>query len=180
MRRIGALVLMVGALIGCSRTDTVTVPNLHDECVVEAYQQLEDLGMKVEIDGPFAVASNYCPGVEGHAPEAGSKVDAGSVVKLHPGFGLHGLPVVSEAEPVALPDLIGMRLDIAVSKLESLGLLWTTRRLPPLPASDARTLLENYSVTKMEPDAGETHDQFTRRGNVTTTKAVALWATPAG
>ena len=177
MRRLGAVIVLAAALVGCSSSDQVTVPNLHQKCVVEAYEQLRDLNLKVEIDGPMTVASNQCSWVDGHAPEAGNEVDVGSVVTLHPGLALHGLLVVSETDPVVLPDLIGMRLDIATRRLESLGLAWAARGMSPLPASDAPTLLEHYRVTKMEPGPGETHDQFHRRRNSTHTKPMTLWAT---
>jgi beta-lactam-binding protein with PASTA domain len=179
MRRLGAALLLICVFVGCSRDDRVTVPRVQDKCVVKAYEQLHDLELRVEIEGRFAVASTYCPGVAGQAPKAGTKVDAGSVVKLDPGFGLHGLLVVTEPDRVVVPDVIGARLDAATRRLESLGLAWMTRRLPPLPASDAPTLLAAYKVTKMEPGPGETHDQHRVRRNMTTTKPLTLWATPA-
>jgi hypothetical protein len=179
MRRLGALVALVAALVGCSAAEQVTVPNLHQKCVVDAYEQLRNLDLKVEIDGPFTVATNQCSWVDGHAPEAGNDVDVGSVVTLHPGLALLGLLVVSETNPVVLPDLLGVRLDIAARQLDSLGLAWTARRMPPLPASDAPTLLEHYRVTKMDPGPGEEHDQFTRHRNSSTTRPLTLWAAPA-
>jgi hypothetical protein len=178
LRRLGAFIVLVVVLAGCSSTDQVTVPNLHEKCVTDAYEQLRGLDLKVEIDGPIGVATNHCTRVGGHAPEAGNDVEAGSVVTLHPGVSPLGLLLVSEPDPVVLPDLIGVRLDIAVRRLDSLGLAWTTRgrSLPPPPASDAPTLLEHYRVTKMEPGPGEEHDQYTQRGNTTTTKPLTLWA----
>lgn len=113
----------------------------------------------------------------GHAPEAGNEVDVDSVVTLHPGYGPIGsIFLVKEPDPVILPTLVGMRLDAAVERLDSLGLLWATRTMPALPASDEPTLLEHYIVTATRPGPGQYHDQFHRRGNTSTFRPLTIWA----
>lgn len=155
----------------------MTVPNLHPKNVIDAHAELRALGLKVAIDGPITVASNHVSGVSGQVPEAGNEVEPGSTVTLHPGFGPMGsIFVVKEPDPVVLPDLIGMRLDLAIRRLERLGLEWSVRPMPALPQTDARTLLEEYEVMRMAAPAGSSYDQFSRRGNTTTFRPLGLWA----
>lgn len=177
--RQAALLLAIFALtlLGCSSGEQVAVPNLHQLSVVDAYTKLRELGLRVEIDGPITVASNHVSWVDGHAPEAGNEVDVGSVVTLHPGSGPIGsIFAVKEPDAVRLPDLGGLRLDVAVKRLDSLGLLWATRPMPALPASDEPTLLEHYVVTATRPGPGEVHDQYHRRGNASTVTPLTIWA----
>jgi hypothetical protein len=165
------------ALTGCSNAEQVTVPNLHQKSVVDAYAQLRSLGLKVAIDGPVDATPNHPSWVAGHAPEAGSKADVGSVVTLHSGGGPIGsIFAVDEPDPVVLPDLVGVRLDVATRRLDNLGLLWWTRPMPPLPASDAPTLLEQYEVTRMAAPPGSSYDQYSRRGTSSSFRPLGLWA----
>jgi hypothetical protein len=100
---------------------------------------------------------------------------------LNPGFGPIGsIFQVDEPDPVVLPDLIGVRLDIAIRRLESIGLLWWTRPMPSLPPSDAPSLLAQYEVTRMAARPGSSYDQYSRRGNASTFKPLGLWAKLAG
>lgn len=162
--------------MGCSNAEQVTVPNLHQKSVVEAYAQLHELGLKVEIDGAIRVASNSTSWVDGHAPEAGNDVDVGSVVTLHATlFPIGSIFMVEEPDPVVLPDLIGVRLDIATRRLDQLHLLWETRSMPPLPAGEAATLLEHYEVTRMAAPPGSSYDQYSRRGSASTFRPLGLW-----
>jgi beta-lactam-binding protein with PASTA domain len=176
LKRAGVLAALV-IVGGCSNGEQVTVPNLHHKSVVEAYADLRKLGLKVEIDGPIRVASNHISGVAGHAPEAGEEVQVGSVVTLHPGFRPMGsIFLVEEPDAVRLPNLVGKRLDVAVDRLESLGLLWGTESLSALPVSDEATLLEHYVVTGTKPAPGRLHDQYHRRGNASTFRPLRLSA----
>lgn len=164
-------------LIGCSNEERVTVPDLRAESVVDAYGQLRKLGLKVEIDGPIYVGSTGSSGIAGQTPEAGETLSRGSVVTLRPGFRPIGSVFgVDQPDPVVLPDLIGVRLDIAVRRLEELGLLWWTRHMPALPASDGPTLLGQYEVTRMAAPPGSSYDQYSRRGNAASFKPLRLWA----
>lgn len=176
MGKAALLTLLALALLGCSSEQQVTVPDLHAASVVDAYGQLRKLGLKVEIDGPIHVGSTVSSGIRAQTPEAGTSVDIGSVVTLHPGFRPAGsIFQVDEADPVVLPDLIGVRLDIAIRRLENLGLLWWTRSMPALPASDGPTLLAQYEVTRMAAPPGSSYDQYSRRGNASTFKPLGLW-----
>jgi hypothetical protein len=170
------LALLALTLVGCSNEERVTVPDLRAASVVDAYAQLRKVGLKVEIDGPIWVGSTGSSGIGGQTPKAGKSVDIGSVVTLRPGFRPIGSVFgVDQPDPVVLPDLIGVRLDIAVRRLESLGLLWWTRSMPALPASDGSTLLAQYEVTRMAAPPGSSYDQYTRRGNASHFKVLGLW-----
>ena len=156
-----ALVLRVVAvvglalLVGCSNAEQVTVPNLHEKSIVEAYAQLQELGLKVAIDGPIRVGSNSTSWIGGHAPEAGNDVDVGSVVTLHPTpFPMGSIFAVDQPDPVVLPDLIGLRVDVTTRKLDKLRLLWSIESMPPLPASDVPTLLTSTAVEAMPRRSG--------------------------
>jgi hypothetical protein len=176
LKRAGVLAALV-IVAGCSNAEQVTVPNIHQKSVVDAYTDLRSLGLKVAIDGPIRAGSESMSWVGGQAPEAGNDVDVGSVVTLHPTpHPMASIFMVDQPDPVLLPDLIGVRLDLAARRLDKLGLLWWTRSLPPLPASDAPTLLEQYVVTRMAAPPGSSYDQYSRRGNASTFRPLGLWA----
>jgi PASTA domain len=170
------VVLLALTLLGCSNEERVTVPDLRAASVVEAYAQLRELGLKVEIDGSIYAGSTGSSGIGGQTPEAGKSVEVGSVVTLRPGFRPIGSVFgVDQPDPVVLPDLIGVRLDIAVRRLENLGLLWWTRSMPALPASDGPTLLAQYEVARMAAPPGSSYDQYSRKGNASHFKPLGLW-----
>jgi beta-lactam-binding protein with PASTA domain len=173
-------VLVAAALFaGCSNAEQATVPNLHEKSVVDAYTDLRSLGLKVAIDGPIK-AGHSTSWVGGQAPEAGNEVDVGSVVTLHPTpYPMASIFRVDQPDPVVLPDLIGIRLDLAARRLDELGLLWSIESMPPLPASNAPTLLGQYEVTRMAAAPGSSYDQYSRRGNASTFRPLGLWATLA-
>lgn len=149
---------------GCSNAEQVTVPNLHQKSVVDAYAQLRALGLKVEIDGAFNLTPNRTSWVDGHAPEAGNNVDRGSVVTLHPGFGAIGMLAMSKGQgrPMVVPPVVGEELGLAVRMLDDAGLFWDAPDVGPLEPTGADTLYANFVVEWSEVEPGREYDQATR------------------
>jgi hypothetical protein len=102
--------------------------------------------------------------VEGHAPEAGNRVEVGAVVTIHPGFGLIGMLVTTrkQTEPIVVPPVVGESLEAAAHMLDDAGLFWYAAEVGPLERTDAPTLYANYKVTRSEIEPGSPYDQVTR------------------
>lgn len=164
MVRLAVLVAVVLLATGCSNAEQVTVPNLHQKSVVDAYAQLRGLGLKVEIDGAFNLTPNRTSWVEGQAPEAGNDVGRGSVVTLHPGFGAIGMLAMSKAQgrPIVVPPVVGEDLGLAVRMLDDAGLFWDAPDVGPLEPTNADTLYANFEVARAEVEPGRKYDQAAR------------------
>ena len=163
-RIFGVLIPVVFVQLGCSIENQVTVPDLHQKPVTQAYAELRALGLEVEIDGAFFLAPHHTSWVDGHAPEAGNKLDVGSLVTIHPGFALTGSLAVrkDQIDPIVVPPVLGESLENAARMLEDAGLFWDAIEIGPLERTDAPTLYSNYEVTRSSVEPGRGYDQVNR------------------
>jgi beta-lactam-binding protein with PASTA domain len=146
---LGAALASLCLIAGSSNPYQVAVPSVVEDDVNSAYWDLRNEGFAVTIDQQFYVDAY----VTRQSPAPNSEARRGSVVSLEVrDQGPRGrLPPGGE---IVMPSLIGDRLDVATRRLTSLGVLWSLGPLPPLTASTAPTLLENYTVRAQHPRAG--------------------------
>lgn len=109
---IAALAIVVVAVNAFSN-QRVTVPDLRGRTQEEAQQELESLGLTLEVEGQ--VYSNDVPAgqIAEQNPENGTELREGQTVKVK---------ISQGAETVTVPDVIGMTENEAVKALESAGL----------------------------------------------------------
>lgn len=102
------------ALVQTVHRGTLAVPNLGEENLEDARQQLHDLGLELEVDEPGVFSTSIDPGIIAHqAPPPGFHVKAGSTVKVRVSLG---------GERVAVPDVRGGSLPTAERDIELAGL----------------------------------------------------------
>jgi PASTA domain len=161
--------------------ETVVVPTLQLLEVDDAFAQLADVGLRPFTTRPARVAFNISGlWVVDQKPAPGARVPRESAVRLTLQEGPYGL-LPGIADPVLVPPLVGLRLKAAIQVLNAWNaaqppLLWYVE-LPPLPATDAKTITEAYCVTGQEPSAG-TRVVQAKGGGVG--YGVRLLAAPAG
>jgi hypothetical protein len=142
----------------------VTVPAATREGVAtaidEVFRELRDAGLRVattsahlpgsDVGIPFGSAEGL-PWVTEQRPDAGTRVKAGSVVRLRV---VPGGPFLLPRPPPesSVPDLTGLTLREALPRIRSAGIFWRTV-LPPLPPSRAAEFLDAYRVTSQDPPA---------------------------
>jgi hypothetical protein len=161
--------------------ETVVAPTLQGLDVDDAFAQLADVGLRPSTTRPAQVAYNISGlRVVHQKPAPGARVLRNSAVRLTLQEGPHGL-LPGVADPVLVPQLVGLRLKAAIQVLNALNassppLMWSVE-LPPLPPTDAKTITEAYCVTGQEPSAG-TRVVQDKGGGVS--YGVRLSAAPAG
>jgi beta-lactam-binding protein with PASTA domain len=149
---VGAVLAVVCIQIAGSSSSgrVVVVPTVVEDGVESAYWRLRHEGLAVWIDEPIDLGAS----VARQSPAPGRKVRRGAVVALElEQSSLQGrLPW--RPAPTIMPRLIGKRLDVAIGRLNALGLSWTAAPLPSLPPSIAPSLLANYQVREQRPAPG--------------------------
>jgi beta-lactam-binding protein with PASTA domain len=130
--------------------------------VLGAYDLLRQAGFVVEITRDFRLSSEWPLGqVAQQWPRGGVHARRGSTVELTVSEGRQwfagsgvGLPPIRDwNRERPLPSLVGMRVSEAADWLERHELGWDAR-LPALPATNRRKLLDTYIVTAQSPGAG--------------------------
>ena len=102
------------ALVQTVHRGTLAVPNLGEENLEDARQQLHDLRLELEVDEPGVFSTSIDPGAIAHQePPPGFHVKAGSAVKVRVSLG---------GERVAVPDVRGSSLTTAEREIELAGL----------------------------------------------------------
>jgi beta-lactam-binding protein with PASTA domain len=154
-----ACVAAIGlALAGCgSHTSYVTVPLRAEQTnIVEAYDLLHRLGLRVELTRQAAISSLIEPLAQ-LSPPPGTRVPRGSVVKLTPIGGPIASPAVLKSNPhYRVPDFIGLPASAAIRWADAHSMFWSIPDLPVLEASDARHLFDAYGVVAQQPKPGDT------------------------
>lgn len=163
-----ALLTLLLALPGCGGGNKVTVPNVKGKAPEVAYQLLHRAGLRVSTSGSLSYGLRLrepnepvltrgmlfgLPGVRRQAPLAGRVVGRGSVVEIVTD-GLRGSERIFSCDPYpeTVPDLIGKTLGFLGGHESCFSIV--AKKLPPLDAADAPSLLENYVVSRQTPAAG--------------------------
>jgi beta-lactam-binding protein with PASTA domain len=131
----------------------VTVPQVTQTSVTEAYKRLREAGLRVAIPERFTVAALHEPGPSTQRPRAGQRVPPGTVVTLELWPGPLGSPAYSP-HTVTVSDLVGLSASEALEWVEDADLFFEIRDIPPLLPSDAAGLFDNYRVTAQSPAPG--------------------------
>jgi hypothetical protein len=133
--------------------------------LIDAYDILHRLGLRVELTKQIGISSLAVPGVV-LTPRAGAKVPQGSTVKIAPGFGPIGSPAVSTSHPhYRVPDFDGQLLSVAIAWASQHDMFWAVPALPALPATNAPHLFDAYRIDGQTPRAGQTIVQGVANGH---------------
>lgn len=154
-----ASVLLVVDGAGCGASSReVTIPRAQQTDLADAFALLRSLGLRVAIDGATADSSLRPAGVARMSPPAGTRVRVGTIVALTPSdLGPAGSPAVLTSHPrYRTPNFIGATAALAIGWASRHDMFWSIPRLPPLAASDARSLFAAYTVTSQTPKPGAT------------------------
>lgn len=163
-----ALLTLLVALSGCSGGNEVTVPNVTGEDPEMAYELLHRAGFRVSTSGslsfglrlresntPVPIGGMFVgsPVVQRQEPLAGRVVDRGFVVEIATD-GLRGSERIFSCDPYpeTVPNLIGKTLGFLGGHESCFSIV--AKKLPPLDAADAPSLLDNYVVSRQTPAAG--------------------------
>jgi serine/threonine-protein kinase len=102
------------ALVHTVHRGTLAVPNLREQTIEHARQQLHDLGLELVVEEPGVFSSEVEPGAIAHQePPSGFHVKAGSRVVVRTSLG---------GETVLVPDIRGASLKTAEREIETSGL----------------------------------------------------------
>jgi hypothetical protein len=159
---VGVLVLGSVFLTSCAggaAPRDVTIPTRARQTdLAGAFALLHSLGLRVAIDHATRYSSLKPAWVARMSPAAGTRVPVGTVVTITPSDrGPIGSPAVLQSHPrYRVPSFIGRTAAIAIGWANSRDMFWSIPQLPPLPASDARTLFAAYRVTSQTPRPGKT------------------------
>ncbi len=115
-------------------------------------------GLRVHVDafGPLPPGTTLeGAGVGDQDPEAGDRVDKGSVVRLTMGFNPIPSPAILKWHPryAVVPRLVGLRWPQAERQIGD-GLWLTIARVAPLPADKSRRELAAFTVATQRPAPG--------------------------
>lgn len=152
------------ALAGCAsghgsgtHLHYVTVPlRAQQTDIVDAYDILHRLGLRVELTRQTAVSSLIEPTVK-LSPRAGARVPRARTVKITPEHGPIGSPAVLKSHPhYRVPDFTGRTASAAIGWAERHDMFWAIPKLPTLRASDAPHLFDAYRVVAQQPKPGGT------------------------
>lgn len=163
-----ALLTLLFALPGCGGGNKVTVPNVTGEDPEMAYELLHRAGFRVSTSGslsyglrlresnaPVPIGGMFAGSsvVQRQEPLAGRVVDRGFVVEIATD-GLRGSERIFSCDPYpeTVPDLIGKTLGFLGAHESCFSIV--AKKLPPLVAADAQSLLDNYVVSRQTPVAG--------------------------
>ena len=128
-----------------SGEEATLIPNVVGDRRDDAVAALEDAGFEAEANEAFAERPKGV--VVAQKPAAGEELDEGGVVTLTVSKG----PRPEEAQPVAVPDVVGQRSSDAVAALRESGL---TARLVTVPSSEPAGV-----VVAQSPTAGAELDE---------------------
>lgn len=143
---------------GAGRPGTVVVPAdaAHTD-ILAGYDELRAAGLRIVLTRAVPISSLIVPLVSQLTPRPGSRVRVGSVVRITPGFGPIGSPVVSKADPhYRVPSFVGKSALAAADWASSHGLYWAVPHLPALTRSSAAHLLGAYRIITQQPKPGGT------------------------
>lgn len=162
---VAVLLALLFALVGCGKSEEVTVPNVRGMDPEAAYELLHKAGLRVStseaMDYRFRLVTTvvpvgiagFPPDVQEQTPQPGSAVARDSVVEIATGgWILSGGILKCDPYPTTTPDLVGETLE-SLSQHESCFSL--EAKLPPLKAANKPSLLDNYVVTAQFPTPGE-------------------------
>ncbi len=125
--------------------------------VFSAYDVLRAAGFRVATATSFSARSLCNPIVVRQHPRRGSRARDGSVVTITPGNCFIGSSAVPRQMPKAVvPSFAGKSPSGVTAWAERHRLYWDIEKIPPLPASSARHLLDNFRVTRQQPASGST------------------------
>jgi hypothetical protein len=150
------------ALAGCAsghergtESKYVTVPlRAQQTDIVDAYDILHRLGLRIELTRPTAISSLIEPGAK-LTPPAGVRVPRGSTVKISPERGPIGSPAVLKSHPhYRVPDFIGRTASVAIDWADAHDMFWAIPELRTLRASAASHLFDAYRVVAQQPKPG--------------------------
>jgi beta-lactam-binding protein with PASTA domain len=156
---VALLVAFVLLAVSCGGGNTreVVIPNRASQTdLLDAYQLLHNMGLRVATDRPTAYTSLRAAWVSHLVPHAGSRVPVGSTVTITPDDHGHiGSPSVLKSQPhYPVPNFIGQTATGAIRWAEARGMFWSIPRLPALPPSDKPHLLDNYRISTQQPPPG--------------------------
>jgi len=159
-----ASVSLTGGAVGGAATRDVAIPaRARQTDLADAFAMLHSLGLRVAIDQATPYSSLRPAWVAKLTPRAGTRVPVGTTVTITPNDGPIGSPSFMKSNPHSrVPSFIGKTAATAINWANGHNLYWGVPRLPPLPASDARTLFAAYRVTAQAPAAGKTMGQGLR------------------
>jgi hypothetical protein len=154
----GAL-LLVAAVAGCGsgHKSYVVVPlRAQQTDIVDAYNLLHGLGLRVGVAEPFAISSLVEPVVQ-LSPHAGSRLLRGSTIMIGPKRGPIGSPSILKSHPhYRVPNFIGGSASAAVQWADAHNMFWAIPHVPALPSSDVPQLFDAYRVVSQLPKPGGT------------------------
>jgi hypothetical protein len=155
------IVTIISAAIGCARDErdlrVVVVPLVTQTDVIRAYDLLRARGLRVAIRESFSAQSLCVPIAQNQSPRRGTQAPVGSIVTIGPGFCPIGSPAAARPMPTAsVPSFEGEPASSVVSWASRSGMFWSVRGIPPLEASDAPHLFDNYRVVRQHPSPGAT------------------------
>lgn len=141
-----------------SQSHLVTIPISAQEAdVVGSFDGLRASGFRVALTKSIGISDLHVPGTERLLPRAGTRLLAGSVVRVVPGFGPIGSPSVFKSNPhYRVPNFVGKRASTAIAWAKRKSMFWAIPHLPALESSSAPHLFDAYRVVAQQPRPGGT------------------------
>ncbi len=166
-----AMCALVPTLSGCGsgqmrvahQGEYVIVPALRGVSVVDAYDRLHALGLKLQMTKPFGISSLVQPSVRRVVPRPGSRVMVGSTVKVGLWQGPIGSPAVLKSDPqYVVPSFRGKRASAAAEWADAHGMFWSIPHLSAVVSGMPPRLLDGYRIVAQRPEPGQMIQQGVR------------------
>jgi Tol biopolymer transport system component len=137
---------------------TTTVPKVVGLNVIDGFAGLRRAGLRVALPERFTLDSRSLALIGSQTPAPGEHVEWGTVVMLRTGGAESGVVVIDVDMPsYVVPDFTGKALAEGVRwTYDKLAVWWRAPDLPPLPATDAESLLAAYRIVGQGPAPGAT------------------------